>query len=209
MKCLACSVNSHHIQSFRKENLLGFFAKNRRRLLNKLMRGNGKNNENIMQYICTMESVMQILLVFLKGRMSHTLILYQPNQSMMRKLFFGESYSSHNLKVHTCQASILLLMLVVADKQWATINNYQLCFCITNALYMVEPVLGGYQTETLVCKLILVAIWNFEGKEKKGSPNTSTMLVWIFFFELQRFNTIIARMLHHLDAHPTPDFNKD
>jgi hypothetical protein len=67
--------------------------------------------------ICTMESVMQILLVFLKGRMSHTLILYQPNQSMMRKLFFGESYSSRNLKVHTCQASVLLLMLVVTDKQ--------------------------------------------------------------------------------------------
>jgi hypothetical protein len=40
----------------------------------------------------------------------------------------------------------LLLMLLVADKQWATtiINNYQLCLCITNALYIcLNPCWAG------------------------------------------------------------------
>jgi hypothetical protein len=78
MKCLACSVNSHHIQSFRKKNLLCFFAKNRWRLFNKLMRGKWEEQRTSCNNICTMESVMQILLVFLKGRMSRTLILYNP-----------------------------------------------------------------------------------------------------------------------------------
>jgi hypothetical protein len=99
MKCLACSVNSHHTQSFRKENLLGFFAKaDGDWLFNKLMRGNGKkknNNNNIMQYMYYGICHANFISGFERTNVAHTYPL-PPNQSKMRKLFFGESESTHS-----------------------------------------------------------------------------------------------------------------